>query len=398
MLAPLACALALFAGDPAPMHWKGKRLALDSLPPELPPAARAALEAWQPWCSDHAYRLDLESSGKVLVLSRDSNSRIDQQLEFVEAVLARFALELPPPAARLPVPEPGAPAPEPAPVAKDVPRPEDPEDPDGGDHPWKLTSTKPAERTSAAPKTTTWGAQGMAPDSQTVVLCLVRDQDDFVMLLRHLARTYPYLAAWTDAARANQGFVLGEPCIGAYLELPEGVEEWNPDNELVHRVARLLALDRYGELPNWFLLGYAWQQEIALLKGVYCFPWRDEFVWATEHGGWPSAVKARYAKARLAPADFMNFRRGKYVDEMAKASWAMTAFLVTREREKLPALLEELRVRREVGARVQDGPNTWRKDPDYEVPLGEQVKLFQKHLGEAYLARATAFVREGLGE
>jgi hypothetical protein len=297
------------------------------------------------------------------------------------------------------VPEPGAEAPPPAPVvAQDTPLPEDPEDPDGGEHPWKLTSTKPAERTSAAPKTTTWGAQGVEPDTQTVVLCLVRDQDDFVLLLRHLAETYPYLAAWTEAARANQGFVLGEPCIGAYLERPDGVEEWNADNELVHRVARLLALDRYGELPNWFLLGYAWQQEIELLKGVYCFPWRDEFVWATEHGGWPSAVKSRYAKARLAPADFLNFRRGKYVDEMAKASWAMTAWLVTRERARLPALLEELRVFRAVHARVPDGPDRWRKDPDYEVPPAEQVKLFQKHLGADYLTRATSFVRDGLGE
>lgn len=398
MLAPLALVLATLAGDPAPIHWKEKRLALDALPSELPPAARAALQAWHPWCSDHAYRLDLEASGKVLVLSRASNDRIDQELELVEAVLARFAVELPPPAARLPVPEPGAEAPPPAPVAKDTPLPEDPEDPDGGDHPWKLTSTKPAERTSAAPKTTTWGAQGVEPDTQTVVLCLVRDQDDFVLLLRHLAETYPYLAAWTEAARANQGFVLGEPCIGAYLERPDGVEEWNADNELVHRVARLLALDRYGELPNWFLLGYAWQQELALLKGVYCFPWRDEFVWATEHGGWPAAVKSRYSRARLAPADFMNFRRGKYVDEMAKASWAMTAWLVTRERARLPALLEELRVLREVQARVPDGPGRWRKDPDHEVPLAEQVKLFQKHLGADYLARATAFVRDGLGD
>jgi len=398
MLSALLLTLANLAGDPAPIHWKGKRLALEALPADLPPAARASLEAWHPWCSDHAYRLDLETSGKVLVLSRASNDRIGQQLEFVDAVLARFATELPPPAVRLVVPEPGAKAPPPEPVSKDTPLPEDPEDPEGGDHPWKLTPTKPVERTSAAPTTTTWGAQGMPPDSQTVVLCIAREQDDFVMLLRHLAKTYPYLAAWADTARENQGFVLGEPCIGAYLERPDGVEEWNPDNELVHRVARLLVLDRFGEQPNWFLLGYAWHQEIALLKGVYCFPWRDEFVWATEHGGWPSSVKARYSKARLAPADFMNFKRGKYIDEMAKAGWAMTAWLVTEERARLPALLEELRVYRAEHGRVLESPDQWRKDPDYEVPLAEQVKRFQKHLGETYLARATAFVRAGMGE
>jgi len=229
-----------------------------------------------------------------------------------------------------------------------------------------------------------------------VVLLIVRDQDDFEVLLRHLATQYPYLASWEKEAKANQGFVLGEPCVAAYLELPEGVEEWNPDNELVHRVARLLVLNRFGELPNWFLLGYAWNLEIALRKGVYCFPWRDEFVWAVEHGGWPAAVKARYAKARLQPADFMAFKRGQFVDAMAKAGWAMTAYLVAKEPAALPALLEELRVLHEQRARVQEGPNRWRRDTEYELSVAEQARLFTRHLGEGYLQRASVFVRAEL--
>ena len=391
MLVALTLVFGLHAEDSAPITWREKRLHLAELPGELPESARAALEAWHPWSTDNAYKLDLDRTGRVLVITRDSNDRIGQQMEFADKVLEHFERELPPPAVRLEVPVPGVPKKEPekpAPAGEPLP-----EDPEADDHPWKLAPTKPAERTSAAPVVTTWGAQGAPLDSQTVVLFVVRDQDDFVSLLKHLAAKYPYLASWVAEAKANQGFVLGEPCVAAYLELPDGVEEWDPDNELVHRIARLLVLNRYGDLPNWFMLGYAWSLEIALKKGVYCFPWRDEFVWATEHGGWPAAVRSRYAKERLKPSDFMGFQRGKYIDEMAKASWAMTVYLVAKEQEKLPGLLEELRVFRAEHARIQEGPNRWRRDTKYEMPVAEQAKLFTKHLGEGYLQRACVFVR-----
>ena len=391
----LLLTLALHGEDPAPITWREKRLQLDALPAELPESARAALTAWHPWCDAHAYRLDLDRTGRILLVTRSSNDRVGQQLEFVDAVHERFERELPPPPVRLDAAPELAKAPPKEPEKGPDPLPEDPE---GGAHPWKLKPTAPSERSSGAPAVTTWGAQGIPPDSQTVVLLIVRDQDDFVVLLRHLAAQFPYLASWAQEAKANQGFVLGEPCVAAYLEIPEGVDEWNPDNELVHRIARLLVLSRFGELPNWFLLGYAWCQEIAVLKGVYCFPWRDEFVWATEHGGWPAAVKARYAKERPKPADFMAFKRGKYVDELAKASYGMTAYLVTKERLKLPALLEELRVFGLQHGRIQEGPNSWRKDTEYEIPLAEQEMLFEKHLGAAWLQRAAVFVRKELGE
>lgn len=392
MLATLVTVLlGLGSEDAARITWREKRLDLAQLPADLPESARAALEAWHSWSTDNAYKLDLDRTGRVLVITRDSNDRIGQQLEFADQVLEHFERELPPPAVRLEVPAPGVKKPEPVkPEPAGEPLPEDPE---ADDHPWKLAPTKPSERTSAAPVVTTWGAEGAPLDSQTVVLFVVRDQDDFVSLLKHLATKYPYLASWVKEAKANQGFVLGEPCVAAYLEIAKDQEEWDADNELVHRIARLLLLNRYGELPNWFMLGYAWSLEIAIKKGVYCFPWRDEFVWATEHGSWPSSVRARYAKERMKPVDFMGFVRGKYVDEMAKASFAMTAYLVTKEHEKLPALLEELRVFRAEHARVQEGPNRWRRDTKYEIPVAEQAKLFTKHLGDGYLQRASLFVR-----
>jgi hypothetical protein len=403
MLAALLCALLALpaAGLPgdgdAPIQWGERRLRISELPDELPPSARAALEAWHAWASAHAYRLDLDRAGRVLVLARASNDSVPALLARAVEVVERFDRELPAPPVRLAAAPPVlvAEAPEkPKPASGDAPIPEDPEDPEGG-HPWKLAPPKPAPSTVAAPVITTWGAQGQPLDTETIVLFVLTDQDDFESLLKDLAGRFPFLAAWSAEAKALHGFVLGEPLAGAYLERPEGVEEWNPENELVNRLARLCLLRRFGDLPNWFVQGYAWHAELALLGAVYCFPWRDEFVWATEHTGWHDIVKQRYLKARLKPNEFLGWKRGKYLEPEAKASWATSEYLVAKEK-KLPELLDRLRVYREEHGRIQENPSTWRRDLEYEIPLGEQHALLTEVLGPDYLEHATFYFRQEL--
>lgn len=386
------------AGQDAPILWGERRLKATALPDELPASARAALEAWHAWAGARAYRLDLDGSGRVLILARASNDRVPALLARAVELVERFDRELPAPPVRLSATQPTlvAKTPEkPGPAAGDKPLPEDPEDPEGA-HPWTLAPPKPAPVTSAAPVVTTWGSQGQPLDTQTIVLFLVTDHDDFESLLRELAKRFPFLEVWSQEAEALQGFVLGDPLAGAYLERPDGVEEWNPENELVNRLARLCLLRRFGELPNWFVQGYAWHMEIALLGAVYCFPWRDEFVWATEHTGWHGIVKERYAKARLEPNEFMGWKRGKYLEPEAKASWATCEYLVTQQAAKLPELLERLRVFREEKGRIQDDPTRWRRNLEYEIPVSDQHRMFGEVLGPEYLDKATFFFRQEL--
>jgi hypothetical protein len=390
----LVPALPVFTGDDAPILWGEKRVKLAELPANMPASARAAVEAWHPWASASAYRMDLDAAGRVLLVSRASNGRAPDQLALAAAVVARFDEELPAPAVRREVAAPIVVAKAPEPPPKDGPIvPEDPEDPDGG-HPWTLAPPKPVERTVAAPVVTTWGAEGRPLDTDTLVLFVATDQDDFESLLRQLAEKFPYLERWAKEAEGLQGFVVGDPLAGAYLERADGQEEWHPDHEVVNRVARMCLLRRYGELPNWLVQGYAWHMEIALLNAVYCFPWRDEFVFAVEHSAWPGEVKRRYAKDKLLPAHFMGWKRGKYDGDAAKASWGMTEYLVTKERAKLPELLDHLRAHRAEKARIQDDPSSWRRDTDYEIPVPEQQKLFLEHLGPKYLESATLFCRK----
>jgi len=384
-------------GD-APILWGERALKLGALPAELPESARAALEAWHTWSGAHEYRLDLDPAARVLLVTRSSNGRVPQLLELAVRAVSRFDQELPAPPVRAEAKGPELakkPAEPPRPATPLIP--EDPEDPEGK-HPWKLPAPKPAEQTAAPKKPTTWGSQGQPLDTQTVTLFLLRDQDDFESLLGALAERFPFLEVWAREARTQMGFVLGDPLCGAYLEEPEGVEEWDPDNELVNRVARLCCLRRFGELPNWFVQGYAWHLEFALRNAVYCFPWRDEFVGVGEHSGWDKVVQERYASANLKPADFMGWRRGKYLDPEAKASWATCEYLLAKEKEKLPALLDQLRVFREEHGRIQDDPASWRRDTNYEIPTVDQHKLFTQVLGDGYLLRATLFFRQELGK
>jgi len=332
------------------------------------------------------------------LITRGSNSRTPQLLELATNAVARFDQELPAPPVRLEAKGPdlsGKPAEPPKPVTPLIP--EDPEDPEGK-HPWKLPAPKPADQTAAPKKPTTWGSQGQPLDTQTVTLFVLKDQDDFESLLGTLAERSPFLEVWTKEAKAQMGFVLGDPLCGAYLEEPEEVEEWDPDNELVNRMARLSCLRRFGDLPNWFVQGYAWHMEFALRNAVYCFPWIDDFVGADQHSGWDKAVQARYASANLKAADFMGWRRGKYLDPEAKASWATCEYLLAKEKEKLPGLLDQLRVFREEHARIQDDPSSWRRDTNYEIPTTDQHKLVTLALGDGYLFRATLFFREELGK
>lgn len=397
----LVAALAARPGD-APIHWGERLVDLAALPADLPPAAGAALRAWHPWAVGHAYRLDLDRDGRLLVVTRAANERAPAFLELAHKVVERFDRELPAPEVRLAAKGPELARPKPAPpkpAAGDKPLPEDPEDPEGG-HPWTLAPPQPAQETTSAPVVTTWGAQGQPLDTQTMVLFVLFDEDDFQSLLKELARGFPFLERWAREAHVQQGFVLGEPLTAAYLENPSGVEEWNPENELVNRMARLCLERRFGMLPNWFVQGYAWHQEIAELGGVYVFPWRDEFVYATEHTGWDDLVRNRFLKTRPKPADFLGWKRGKYRDPEAKASWGMCEYLLAKERAKLPALLDQLRVFAEEHGRIEETTAeraTWRRDTDYEIPLAEQQKLLTQALGADYLERAALYFRKDLG-
>ncbi|MEW6074510.1 MAG: hypothetical protein AB1726_18185 [Planctomycetota bacterium] len=373
------------------VRWRQEDHQASALPAELGAEARSAIETWQKWAAEQHYRLDLSADERVLLLSASGSSRRSQQAKLVAGALRFFDERLPAPAHRAGLAAlAGGLAGEPAPPAGgDEPIPDDPE---GDPPPLGPPRGVGAEGLEDPPEITwAWGAGSVPPDTETIVFLVLKKPNDYQSALVQLAKIAPYLEPWIAGARKYTGFVLEQPLAGAFVEAGEGREEWDPDAELVNRIAGLLLLRRFGRQPYWLTQGWAWVAELELRGGIYCFPYRSEFVWAVEHTGWPSTLRTKFASRTGDPLrleEFAAWPRGTYQGDAALLSWGFADFLVAAHRAELPALLEALRVYRDAHDRIPLSATEWRRDPDYEIPLETLDELFRAHLGEDYLAAA----------
>ena len=99
-LALATVALLALGGDDVRIRWKEKELKLAELPADLPESARSAIELWSPWAREARFRLDLDPTARVLLVTHVESSQTDKQLELTSAVVARFDQDLPAPAVR----------------------------------------------------------------------------------------------------------------------------------------------------------------------------------------------------------------------------------------------------------------------------------------------------------
>jgi hypothetical protein len=369
------------------VRWKGGTHALDD--DALPAAARAAAEAWAGFAREHGYAMDLDGDGRLLLVSDGGASATERRIELVQRTIALFDRELPPPPPRTAAAEPaaGGPGGPGGPGGKSGGKraeradPDDviPEDPEGPPPGWKPPEVlEPVE-------TTAWGAGTVPPDTQTIVLLVLRDEADYHAALDVLAGLREYLADWAARARADLGFVLEDPLSGGFVLNASGQEEWNPDNELVNRVAQLCLLRRFSQQPNWIVQGWAWHVEMELLGGVYCFPHRSEFVWAVEHTGWDKEVARRLKDA---PPDFdalARWPRGTYDALLSRLAWALVDWSLAEHPGALSRVLEELRGYRDLNNRRKTSDTTWERARDFEVPAATQRKTFQDGIGKSFL-------------
>ena len=400
LLAPLGAIHA--AGGDVLVRWNEEDYRSIDLPQELPAAARSAIDAWAEWADKRAYRIDVSRDGRVVLVSHLRNAQFTRQMELIESTITLFDAKLPAPAERAEVgaPLPGEPGYEAEP---ETPAPDDPlpDDPEEEPNPWgDLADELGGDHIAKAWKDSwNWGAGMAPPDTETIVFFIVKKPAEYKSILRQLAKTAPYLKEWAVEAEESGGFALQEPLAGAYQELGEGREEWSPEGELVNRVASLLLLRRFGQQPYWFTMGWSWIAELEITGAIYCFPYRDEFVWATEHSGWEGILRSKF-RGRERPVvslhEFANWKRGSYDDNYAKLSWGVVHFLLEKRAATLPAFLEELRAFRDKDNRVRLSETDWERDRFYTIPLDALDRLARPHLGDTWLHDASEFFREEL--
>ena len=404
MLHALIAATALLAAPPAPappdlttavqVYWKGKRHRIDALPEEMPEPARAAIGLWAEWAGPVGYRMELEESGRVLLLSA-SKAQARQRMLLIKQSLELFDRLLPAPEREEAPAEAGAPPVEEEPLPEDPDEiPEDPEE----DVPWAGGEEEDPPEKHFEPWTYVWGAGTRPLDTETAVFLAVHDPRDYASCLDFLAGRFPYLGEWVEEARQINGFALEEPLAGALIENAPEMEEWDPENELVHRLATLLLLRRFGRQPYWIQQGWAWHAELEIRGTIYCFPYRAGFVGIGEHGGWRVALRNRFSRRPGEPPtidEVAGLRRGFWSDPYAQIAWGTITFLLYERRQELPLLLDDMRRFWDENNRVEQDDGLWGRDRFYQIPLPAQREMLVARAGDHIFAELLAWFRAG---
>lgn len=376
-------------GDEVLVRHDGRPYPIDELPEELGEAPRAAALAWAAWCAENEYRMELDESGRVLLITATKSKKASKLMRLVDKTTKRFDELLPPPPpvtkAADGAPEDGAGGADGGDAAGDDENEVDGEGESGDE--WFLPETQ-------------WGTGTTPLDTETAVLFVLRDPRDQGKLLDELAAQHDYLAGWARGAKDLIGFVLESPLVGAYLENAPILEEWRPENELVHRLTELLFLRRFGRQPWWIQQGVAWTLEHDLEKGMYCFPYRNEFVYAVEHDAWPDSVRNLYKRKgkEVAPLDLellSKWNRGSFQSVPAWTSFGATYYLIHEHGDALPAFLLDLRAYRDAHERKDNGDGTWTRIIDYEIPREALLERMQAHFGADVLTDAGQYLGKG---
>ncbi len=340
IVALLASAAPGSAGDRVNVRWQGKTGTSVALPPGFPEPAHALLTVWEPFLKKAGYRADADATGRCLLLTSEKGSHADEQLRQLGRISSWLDARFPAPAA--------AGADKPAPVC--------------------------------------------------AALFVLRNPEEYGLLLAQLAQVAPTLAGWTADAKKDTGFVLIEPLCAAFLESAPGLKEWSPAHELVDRCAQLLFAQRFGEQPYWLQQGVAWAAEWGYDSTIYSYPYRHEFVAAAEHGAWPGELKQALAAREQKPLELSEFalmRRGHWDPERARLSFGCASFLALQPGPKVAQAFASLQAYRDEQNRKDQGDGTWTRDPLYEIPADKQLELLEKELGPKLMERVSAFLAKG---
>lgn len=346
-------ALAAGAGVAAPREvdvlWRGDAFASDELPADLSEGAVRSIASWTEFARDHGYRMLLAADEHSLLLVSVRHKRVKDEARLIEETSRRVRELIPVPARETAERAPGE---------------------------WRDDAVLCAE---------------------TAVVVRLRDPEDYVAVLQEVGAANKYLGQpWIDASQHTNGFILQRPLCSAFLERASGVDEWDVDNELVHRLSQLLVLRDFGQQPFWLTMGMAWNLEYDLREGIYCFPYRDGFVWASEHGSWlPSLRNGHRKREELAMEDLSSWYRGSYDDERARRAWGAVRFLAEHRPTALPKILEDLRLLRDDQGIEHRADGSWSRRTDWTAGAADQLEIFRRHAGDDFLEELLRYFQLG---
>lgn len=335
--------------DELVVNWKGHPTDVATITDELGEEVGRIAARWALIADERDANVHLTDDGRVLLFTHSLRSKVKKELELVADTLALVDEQLP---------------------ARPSPQV------DAGDE----TASRMDDPT----------------DTGTMVLLQAADEEEYHVLLDEVIKGEVYLWEWRTSARRLAGFTLTQPLVAMWIESLDGQEEWDIRNELVHRLAHMTVARRFGELPYWLQMGFNWHFEEELLSGIYCFPYRSQFVYATEHSSWPSDL-AKDFRNRKKPyfEDLANWRRGSYQGEQARQAFGFARFLLTHHQEQTPQMLANLFHLRATQGVVVRADGGWELIPGWEAEPDRQAQLIEGILGEDGLEQAALYFEKG---
>jgi hypothetical protein len=354
-----------------------KQLSFENALEAVPESTRETLRYWRVWAEEHEFDLAVDATGRMVLLST-SWSKLKTWLKLAEEAAERVDELAPLPADRL--------------IDRILP--------DSG--PTPLAGEPPAALPAGSEDGTDPGLPaniGLPPYEQhPVVLFHLTDQAQQLSILERLAFDHEHIKTWLAQGVSRPGFCVEWPHVGAWMETPVN-EEWSAEAELVHRVAQLLTVRRFGHLPYWLRIGLAWKVEWDLIGGIYCFPYRSGFVYATEHESWPNDLAKMYADRKdypLQPSELDDWPRETFRAEFAQRAFGFVSFLADNFPAALPALLEAARREFERGSLKSAPAGSWRRDLEHDVSARRLLEHLAALTRPDVVEELTTYLRKGM--
>ncbi len=238
-----------------------------------------------------------------------------------------------------------------------------------------------------------------APDGAqpTATLLDLPTSDAFDAAMDEIARLNPWSQGWSKGMSSHPtDFVLEQPAVAGLAFFAGAHEQWDPANELVHRAARLLLIQRFGHEPHWLATGLAWTIEQRVRGTLYCFPGREGFVSVNDHAGWGTELATIYKskKLELSYAELAALAPNAWSPAAAARAWGGARFLAEEHAALLGELCADFAARWETDSRDTKPDGSWTRKPNFEVALDAQLEILEKHTSKDVLKQMVEAFRD----
>lgn len=224
-----------------------------------------------------------------------------------------------------------------------------------------------------------------APD--LLPIFILKKTPQYAPLLQLLVAKHSYLASWAEQAKSLSGFFLQLPPIAVILEDGVKQEEFQLKNQVLHQLVHLEMGLQFGSQPFWLAEGIAWTFEEEMTNSLYSFCYRDGFVFASEHEGWPADVRKLVQKKQF-PSFEKIAQGGKSGFDHVRSlgSYGLAKFLLAEQPAAVQAMLESY---------AKEHKEQFSKNPTQELPVARQKELLVEKAGGGFEAAAQKFLLSG---